>query len=230
MECVRCRRELPADAMFFPWCGKRQPETAPPLQRKHRRRPKGSGSVYKLGGKRAHPYLALTPEREVLGTYETAGEAVKALDAYISQNVPVSRLKYTFSDVYAKWSETHYQDVGEKGRDSYERAYQKAEVLWDRPIRELVTADYQVVIDALVSAGLSRSMYEKQRQLCGRRKDRCRTGAHDPDSGPYQDDPRRLDARQRGQRTASPAQAKGKKAERQRGRESVQKAHAALRH
>ena len=165
MECVRCRRELPADAMFCPWCGKRQPETAPPLQRKRRRRPKGTGSVYKLGDKRARPYLALTPEREVLGTYETAGEAVKALDAYVSQNVPVSRLKYTFSDVYAKWSETHYQDVGEKGRDSYERAYKKAEVLWDRPIRELVTADYQVVIDALVAAGLSRSMCEKQRQL-----------------------------------------------------------------
>ena len=105
--------------MFCPWCGKRQPETAPPLQRKRRRRPNGTGSVYKLGDKRARPYLALTPEREVLGTYETAGEAVKALDAYVSQNVPVSRLKYTFSDVYAKWSETHYQDGGEKGRDSY---------------------------------------------------------------------------------------------------------------
>lgn len=165
MTCIRCKRDVPEGALFCPWCGKRQPETAPPLQRKKRRRPKGSGSVYKNTGTRTKPFVALTPQREVLGCYETAGEAVQALDAYSSKNTPLSRLKYTFADVYDKWSEKHYQDVGEKGRGNYELAYRKAEILWNRPIRELVTEDYQVVIDQLVSAGMSRSMCEKQRQL-----------------------------------------------------------------
>ena len=165
MKCVRCGREAPDGASFCPWCGKRQPEYAPPVQRKKRRRPKGSGSIYKMKGNRSKPFIAVNSKKEVLGTYETSGDAVRALDAYNAQNTPLSRLKYTFSDVYAKWSETHYQDVGEKGRSSYELAYRKAELLWDRPIRDLVTEDYQVVIDQLVSSGMSRSMCEKQKQL-----------------------------------------------------------------
>ena len=60
MKCVRpcCRKEIPDGASFCPWCGKKQPEAAP-QQRKKRRRPKGSGSVYKLSGTRSKPYVAL---------------------------------------------------------------------------------------------------------------------------------------------------------------------------
>lgn len=60
----------------------------PPRSKEKRRRPKGSGSVYKLSGTRARPYVALTAKRDVLGTFETAGEAVQALDAYNAQNTP----------------------------------------------------------------------------------------------------------------------------------------------
>ena len=63
MKCVRpcCRKEIPDGASFCPWCGKKQPEAAP-QQRKKRRRPKGSGSVYKLSGTRAIPYVRLHPK------------------------------------------------------------------------------------------------------------------------------------------------------------------------
>lgn len=165
MECIRCHKEVPDGALFCPWCGKRQPDYAPPVQRKKRRRPKGSGSVYKLKDNRAKPFVALSSKREVIGTYATSGEAVQALDAYNAQTMPIARMKYTFADVYGKWSEVHYQRVGEDGKDSYERAYRKAESLWDRPIRDLVTDDYQTIINELVKAGLSRSMCEKQKQL-----------------------------------------------------------------
>lgn len=165
MGCVRCNRELPEGALFCPWCGKRQPETAPPPQRKRHRRPRGTGSVYRLSGTRARPYIALTAKRETLGTYETAGEAVQALDAYNAMQVPAARLRYTFADVYERWSAQHYKDVGPKGRDSYERAYGKAESLYDREMRELRQEDYQAVVDALADAGKSRSLCEKQRQL-----------------------------------------------------------------
>lgn len=107
----------------------------------------------------------MTGKKEVLGTYSTPGEAVQALDAYNAQNVPLARMRYTFSDVYAKWSDKHFQEVGDKGKYSYESAYQKAESLWNKQIRDLVTEDYQVVIDELVAAGLSYSMCNKQKQL-----------------------------------------------------------------
>lgn len=165
MECIRCKRELPDGALFCPWCGKRQTGAAPPPQRKRRRRPKGSGSVYKLGGTRAKPYVAMTGKREVLGTYETAGEAVQALEQYNASRTPAERLKYTFADVYAKWSDQHFKDVGPKGRESYERAYEKAQSLWGREMRDLRQEDYQAVVAGLAEEGKSRSMCEKQRQL-----------------------------------------------------------------
>lgn len=166
MDCPRCKEPVPDGASYCPWCGKRLGETAPSPQRRKRRRPRGSGTVYKMTGKRnRNAYIAVTSARETLGTYDTPGEAVQALDAYNAQNTPLFRLKYTFADVYAKWSETHYKDVGEKGRKNYELAYKKAECLWNVPVRDMVTEDYQVVIDELISQGMSRSMCEKQKQL-----------------------------------------------------------------
>lgn len=125
----------------------------------------GTGSVYKLGGQRNKPWVALTAQRDVLGTFATQGEAVIALDAYNAQNTPAALLKLTFSEVYERWSEKHFAAVGEKGRYSYEQAYRKASTLHSRKIKELVTEDYQQIIDALVADGYGRSACEKQKQL-----------------------------------------------------------------
>ena len=167
MKCVRpcCRKEIPDGASFCPWCGKKQPEAAP-QQRKKRRRPKGSGSVYKLSGTRARPYVALTARRDVLGTFETAGEAVQALDAYNAQNTPAARLKCTFADAYTQWkAQPKFQKLSTDMQKGYELAYAKAAPLYDRQLRDLKAADYQQVIDAMVEKGLSRSSCEKQRTL-----------------------------------------------------------------
>ena len=103
MKCIRCHVNIPDKALFCPWCGKQQDATSAPAHRKKRRRPKGSGSVYKLKGVRARPYVAVTGKKEVLGTYGTPGGAVQALDAYNAQNTPAERLKCTFADAYEKW-------------------------------------------------------------------------------------------------------------------------------
>lgn len=166
MECVRCQKRIPDEAMFCPWCGKRQPAFSPPLQRKKRRRPKGSGSVYrKKDEDRSKPWVAITGKGEQLGSYETSVEAVLALDEYNAKHANATRFRYTFADVYQKWSELHFKDVGKKGKDSYERAFNAAASIHKRPIRELKTEDYQEIINALADAGLSRSTCEKQRQL-----------------------------------------------------------------
>nr|DAK69644.1 MAG TPA: Integrase [Caudoviricetes sp.] len=156
---------MPDDASFCPYCGKKQPEAAP-QQRKKRRRPKGSGSVYKLSGTRSKPYVALTAKRDVLGTFATPGEAVQALDAYNVQNTPAARLKCTFADAYAQWkAQPKFDKLGTDMKKGYELAYTKASPLYDRQLRDLKTADYQQVIDQMVEKGLSRSSCEKQRTL-----------------------------------------------------------------
>lgn len=166
MQCIRCKRDIPDGAAFCPWCGKRQPDTAPPAQRKKRRRPKGSGTVRKLNDSpRSRPWMARAGSGEVLGMYATSTEAVLALDDYNAKHSSVARMRYTFSDVYEKWKEVHFKDVGAKGRYSYEQAFEKSKAIWEREMRELKTEDYQGVITELSDAGLSRSTCEKQRQL-----------------------------------------------------------------
>lgn len=166
MKCIRCGKDAPDGALYCPWCGKRQPEYAPPVQRKKRRRPKGSGSVYKLGGTRVRPYVALTSKREVLGTYETSGEAVQALDAYNAQNTSAAQLKCTFADAYKKWkAQPKFAKLSTDMIKGYELAYGKAFPLYDRQMRELKTEDYQQIIDQMVEKGLSRSFCEKERTL-----------------------------------------------------------------
>lgn len=166
MQCCRCHKEIPDGSLFCNFCGKRQPEWAPPAQRKKRRRPKGSGSVYKLGGTRAKPFVAMTAKRDVLGTFATPGEAVQALDAYNAQNTPAARLKCTFADAYAQWkAQPKFDKLSTDMKKGYELAYAKAAPLYDRQLRDLKAADYQQVIDQMVENGLSRSSCEKQRTL-----------------------------------------------------------------
>lgn len=166
MDCIRCNRPLPPDALFCPWCGKRQPGAAPPPQRRRHRRPKGSGSIRKLSdAHRTKPWMARTGKGELLGMYATSTEATLALDEYNARHTSVARMKYTFADVYARWQAVHFSDLGPKGQYSYAQAFEKAAVLHQREMRELKTADYQDVINALTQQGLSRSSCEKQRQL-----------------------------------------------------------------
>ena len=80
---------------------------------------------------------------------------------------PVERAKYTFSDIYERWQPTHFSSIGPSGQASYRRAYELSAPLYKRRMADLKTEDYQVIIDELISAGRSRSMCEKQRQLFG---------------------------------------------------------------
>lgn len=165
MECQRCHKEIPEGSLFCNWCGKRQPDAPSPQRRKHRR-PSGSGSVYKLKGQRARPWVALTSKREVLGTYETSGEAVQALDSYNAQNTPAAKLRCTFAQAYEKWRlQPRFATLSRDMVKGYELAYSRAEPLYNRQMRDLKADDYQQIIDSMVAKGLSRSSCEKQRTL-----------------------------------------------------------------
>lgn len=170
MKCIRCGDEVPDGALFCPWCGKQQAATTAPVHRKKRRRPKGSGTVYKRkDGARNKPYIVVVPgengKKTSLGSFATSGEAIQALDTYNAQRTPAYRLKYTFSDVYEKWSASHFEGLGAKGRSDYERAYRKSARLYNVQMRDLKQDDYQDVINDLIAEGKSRSACEKQQHL-----------------------------------------------------------------
>lgn len=88
-----------------------------------------------------------------------------ALDAFNAKKLSARSATRTFADIYSAWSALHFQTIGHSGRSSYEAAYEKARPLWHKHMADLKTEDYQEIIEALKTAGLSRSMCEKQRQL-----------------------------------------------------------------
>ena len=164
MVCTRCGRDIPGDAALCCYCGARQ-RAAGPVQRRRRRRPRGTGSVWKDARNKSRPFVAVAADGTRIGTFATSGEAVKALDDVNASKISPERQTYTLADVYDRWSELHYPKITVKAQQSYANAYRKAAVLHDRRIAELKTEDYQRILSQMMEAGASRSLCEKERQL-----------------------------------------------------------------
>lgn len=164
MICTRCKRTIPDDAVFCCYCGVRM-EGAPAAQRRRRRRPRGTGSVWKDARNKSRPFVAVAADGTRIGTFATSGEAVKALDDVNASKISPERQTYTLADVYDRWSELHYPKITVKAQQSYANAYRKAATLHDRRIAELKTEDYQRVLSQMMESGASRSLCEKERQL-----------------------------------------------------------------
>lgn len=65
MNCVKCKAALPEGAIYCPMCGKKQV----PEKRKALKRANGTGTVYKLQGRRKRPWVA-AKNKVVIGYYE----------------------------------------------------------------------------------------------------------------------------------------------------------------
>lgn len=162
MNCIRCKRDIPNDSLFCSYCGKKQ-NTADSAAPHKRRRKKGSGSVYKLSGKRSKPWIAYN--KGVIGSFATSAQAVNALDSFNASEKTKDKFNYTFEDVYKVWKPSHFKKISESARASYTSAYAKASHIKNMRMRDIKTEELQSVIDSIVNEGLSRSLCEKQRQL-----------------------------------------------------------------
>lgn len=169
MLCIRCHRELPGEALYCPYCGKRQGPAPRREKAKRARRAPGSGNIHKLPGKRSRPYAARMGQY-VIGTYATEGEAVVALADFVARGKPLESGTATFAQIYEAWKTIHFEGISPKTEQGYKDAYARAGALHKRKMRDLRTVDYQKVIDALVAEGKSYSLCCKQQglftQLC----------------------------------------------------------------
>lgn len=157
MECRSCKKEIPAGAVFCPWCGKKQ-ATAP---RKALKRPNGAGTVYKLSGRRTRPWVA-AKNKVIVGYYEKKTDALAALEKLSGKNV-TERYNMTFAEVFTEWKKEHYREIGEMGTASYDLAYKVFKPLHDRKFRDLRAADFQAVLDKYMDK--SHSTVSKHKQL-----------------------------------------------------------------
>ncbi len=114
--------------------------------------PNGFGSVYKLSGKRRNPWVAAKTfgwelnektgktkqVQKPIGYYSTRQEAMAALVNYNENPYDLNVERMTFSDVYEKWSDVHFQTLA---NDSSKRtiisAYSHCKQLYNMPMRDI---------------------------------------------------------------------------------------------
>lgn len=118
MQCKKCDRDLPDGSAFCNWCGAKQ---AAQEKRKALKRANGTGTVYKLQGRRKRPWVAAR-NRVIIGYYSTKTAALEALGRLSGKTV-TDRYNMTFAEVFEAWKAEHYKEIGPKGISSYDRAF-----------------------------------------------------------------------------------------------------------
>ena len=156
MNCIKCKTELPDGAIFCHMCGKRQ--QAEP--RKTLKRANGTGTVYKLSGRRRKPWVA-AKNKVILGYYERKTDALEALERTTGKSI-TELYNYTFEQVFQEWSKEHYRTLSSSGIFMYNHSYAVFKSLHNKKFRSLKTADFQAVIDSHTNQAYSTLSKYKQ--------------------------------------------------------------------
>lgn len=165
MLCPKCRREIPDDSNICCYCGR----VIHRLEPRPRKRPNGSGSVYKLTDKRRSRPWVVAKAGKILGYYATKAAATEALERLAGRPVG-DAIDMTLEDIYTLWKAQHYPRLREDAVRGYEGSWVKLAPLAGRKMRSIRTEDVQKIIDADVEKGRSRSTVKKVQilysQLC----------------------------------------------------------------
>lgn len=126
LNCPECNHNVSDKAFTCPNCGypMNTPTSPKPRVRngKPTKLPNGFGTVYKMRGKRTHPYRAVKTngwildnvtgrakqDRFTVGYYPTREAAMIALANYNENPYDIKADSVTFSEVYEKWSENYF--------------------------------------------------------------------------------------------------------------------------
>lgn len=161
MECVKCKKSIPEDALFCQWCGKRQS----PAPRKHHKRSNGTGNISKLSGNRKKPWVA-RKNGVCIGTFETRYDAQKALERITDMSV-TEKYNMTFQQVYERWHAEHSRKIDPKTLKDYEWAFRLCAPLHEKKMRSILRSDFQSIIIAQELKGRSKGTCNKVRVVLG---------------------------------------------------------------
>lgn len=155
--CIKCGTTLVPGAVYCHLCGKKQVTE----RRKALKRANGTGTVYKLAGRRKSPWVA-AKNKVIIGHYERKTDALDALERLNGKSL-TERYNMTFAEVFDSWKEEHYKEIGKQGIESYNNAYRIFTPLHGKKFRDLRTADFQSVLDPHMTK--SHSTVNKYKQL-----------------------------------------------------------------
>lgn len=141
MDCRKCKADIPDESKFCLYCGAKQVQE----KRKALKRANGTGTVYKLQGRRKRPWVA-SKNKTIVGYYETKTAALEALNRLTGRSLD-ERYNMTFADVFEAWKLEHYKELTKSGQTQYNISFQVFASLHNKKFRELRTADFQAAID-----------------------------------------------------------------------------------
>lgn len=143
MKCVKCGAELVDGAIYCHLCGKKQVKEP----RRAIKRANGTGTVYKLAGRRRRPWVACK-NKNIIGYYETRTAALEALER-LSGRALTDTYNMTFSEVYEHWKVEHFKTITPSSQQAFRRSYDYMPTLHARKFRDLRTSDFQAALDAI---------------------------------------------------------------------------------
>lgn len=147
MICNKCKKEIEDDSVFCRFCGKKQIETPKP---KALKRANGTGSVYRLSGRRRKPWAAsvyVGGKQTIIGTFATKTEALKCIEsASINKNIS-SIYDYTVEDVYNMLIDLNKDRLTKSGLTNYRSGYNYLEHLKNVKMRDIRTIHIQDAIN-----------------------------------------------------------------------------------
>lgn len=151
MECIKCGKSIPEDALFCPYCGKKQISTP---RKTARNRPNGAGTVYKRGktwqAEFNHGYILKDGKKKVVrstrGGFKTKKEALEYLP--LLQNAP-TRKTPNLTELFEIYKQSKkYLSLSDSRKEKYDIAWKKIESLWFWKIDMLTTFDLQNCVDS----------------------------------------------------------------------------------
>ncbi len=152
MLCKKCDKEIPDDALYCSYCGKKQARTAAPPKKKNRR-VSGTGAICKLSGKRRKPYevkVFINRQYKSMGTFATESEAALFLQNLDITNIS-NKANWTLGQFYNVWTETkHYNKLSKSALQAYSAAWSRLAVLENVKMRAIKTSDFQHIVDNAV--------------------------------------------------------------------------------
>ena len=123
------------------------------------KRANGTGTVYKLSGRRRNPYIAVITsgweivdgkarqKRHILGSYRTRNEAIIALSDYNKSPYNLSGNNMTLADVYNYWLENRAAKYAHNTLLNYRRSFNVMQPLHDMPYRQITAAHIDPIIN-----------------------------------------------------------------------------------
>lgn len=161
MICKRCKKEIPDGSVYCNLCGKKQIETPRP---KNKKRATGTGSVYKLSGRRRQPWAAVIPingKKILLGTFKTQTEANKCLESAINGKTISALYDYTVEQIYEMLIDLNKDKLTRSGLTNYKSGFNYLEPYKKYKMRDIRTVHIQEAITNAAAEGKGFATWKK---------------------------------------------------------------------